>query len=192
MLVKQSEPQVRDDDLEEALLTAIFIFWYGTVLRSVHTLVIRMLNLGPVPLDDPAVRQMVLDARAAAVTVDAHTRKLIAKRIAEGARLGLTPQQIASGTKDFEGIDGLFLKTWKNRGATVARTELQRAQLRATMQRFLTVGRGIVVAVRARDGDHDPSCAARNGRVYPLGNPPDLLHPNCRLTLSPVLAGETP
>ena len=178
---------VRDDDLELELLTALFIIWYGTVLRSVHTLTVRVLNLGPVPLDDAAVRHIILEARAAAVAVDATTRRLIAQRIADGASMGLTPRQIAYGTDDFPGISGLFRRTWKDRPLTVAKTELQKAQLRATVQRFQTLGRGLLTGWFARDGDFDAYCSGRNGKRYPPNSPPDLAHPHCRLTLTPIL-----
>jgi hypothetical protein len=181
---------VWDEDLELELLMAMLVLWYGTVLKAVHTLVIQVLQLGPVPLDDPAVKRAILEARAAAVQIDATTKKAIAQRLADGASLGLTPQQIAYGTPDFAGIAGLFEATWNGRAATIARTELQKAQLAATVDRFRHLGRGVVDRVRAHDGDFDSACASRNGRTYPIANPPQLLHPGCRLTLSPVFTGE--
>lgn len=181
---------IRDDDLELALLTAIFVLWYGATMRAVHTVVLRVLNLSTVPLDDPSLRSIVLAGRAAAVAVDATTRRMIAERIAQGLKQGLTARQIAFGTDEFAGIDGLFEDTWRGRPLTVARTELQNAQLLATVQRFQTVGRGLVTGLVAHDGDHDAACAARDGQRYPLNNPPDLLHPNCRLTVSPIIGGE--
>jgi len=181
---------IRDDDLELALLTAIFVLWYGATLRAVHTLVLRVLNLSTVPLDDPSVRQIVLSARAAAVAVDATTRRMVAERIHDGLMRGLTASQIAYGTPEFPGIDGLFDETWKSRPLTIARTELQKAQLQATAQRFQTLGRGVVTGLLAHDGDHDAACAARDGRIYPVSQPPSLLHPNCRLVVSPVIGGQ--
>lgn len=178
-----------DSDLEHELLLAAFVLWYGAMLKAVHTITATLLNLGPVPLDDPAVSRMILEARGAAIAVDVQTRKLIAQRIAEGARRGLTAEQIAYGTEDFAGIEGLFSETWKSRPLTVARTELQRAQLRASVDRFRQLGAGIIEAVRAEDGDFDDYCSGRNGRVYPLANAPDLAHPNCTLNLVPVIFG---
>jgi hypothetical protein len=180
---------VWDTNYEQDALIALFILWYGAMLKAIHTITLTMLNLGPVPLDDPAVKRMILQAQASAVVVDAQTRKLIAKRIADGTSRGLTYKEIAYGTADFEGIDGLFDVTWKSRAETVARTELQRAQLRATVDRFRQLGRGAIIGVRASDGDYDAACAARDGRVYPIGSEPDLLHPNCQLTLDPVYHG---
>jgi hypothetical protein len=185
--VKQDEQPEIDHDRELLALTALFVLWYGSMLKAVHTLVVTVLNLTPVPLDDPAIRQIVLDARAAAVAVDATTKRLIAERIAEGASRGLSPVQIAYGTEDFPGISGLFQKTWKNRPLTVAQTELQRAQLLATTQRFTKLARGRIEGWLATDGDYDSFCAGRNGATFPPNAPPDLAHPHCRLTIRPIL-----
>jgi hypothetical protein len=104
---------------------------------------------------------------------------MIAERIASGLEQGLTVSQIAYGTPEFAGINGLFEDTWKSRPLTIARTELQKAQLQATANRFQTIGRGVVTGLLAHDGDHDAACAARDGRIYPVSQPPELLHPNC-------------
>jgi len=65
----------------------------------------------------------------------------------------------------------------------VVRTELQQALLLASVDRYLASG--MIKWVRAHDGDFDAACAARDGRVYPINNPPQLLHPGCRLVISP-------
>jgi len=184
------EHDVRDNDLELALLTLIFVKWYGTIAKAVHGLTIRLLDLGPVPLDDAAVRSAILNARAGAVAVDAATRKQIAQRIADGASRGLTPYEIAYGAEDFEGIDSLFTRTWKHRSLTVAKTELQKAQLQATVQKFQTLGRGIVTALLVHDGDYDSFCAGRDGTVVAVNNAPELAHPHCHLTISPIVGGQ--
>lgn len=179
----------RDHDLELALLTALFIKWYGTTLKAIHTITARFFNLGPVPLDDPSVRQIILNAQAAAVAVDATTQKAIAQRIAQGLERGLTARQIAYGTEDFPGIDGLFDETWKNRPLTVARTEIQKAQLEASINRFRKLGNGAVTHLLVTDGDFDAFCENRNGTIVPISNPPSMAHPNCRLAVSPILGG---
>ena len=35
--------------------------------------------------------------------------------------------------------------------------------------------------------DTDEPCASRNGKVVPLASKPGLLHPNCRLSMVPVV-----
>lgn len=186
-LVETKEDE-RDHDLELALLTALMIKWYGTMLKAMHTITIRFFNLGPIPLDDPAVRQMVLKARAAAVAVDATTQRLIAKRIADGLERGLTAREIAFGADDFVGLDDLFDQTWKNRPLTIAQTELQKAQVSASVNRFRQLGRGVVTHLLISDGDYDQPCADRNGRIVPIGQEPSLNHPNCRLSVSPIIS----
>lgn len=158
---------------------------YGGMLRAVHGLMTRALNRGTWPLDDVSIRHFLLEARARAVVVDVTTQFAISAMIADGVRRGLSKFEIANGTADgsYRGIEGLFKETWKNRGLTVARTELGHAQLRASVDRFSAVG---IKEVIAHDGDFDPNCNARNGRRYPINNSPDLLHPNCTVTVSPA------
>ena len=182
----KQDGEARDDELELALLTALFIRWYTTSLRAVHTLVIRVFNLPPIPLDDPAVRKAVLAATAEAAVVDATTRRLIVDRIVQGLQRGLTPAQIAYGTPEFAGIDGLFETTWKNRPLTVAQTVIQKAVLKATIDRYRQLGKGVVTHLLIHDGDYDKFCADRNGTTVSIGNEPELAHPHCRLSVTPV------
>lgn len=171
-------------EAERLALEDLYIKRYGGMLRAVHGLVTRALNRGDLVLDNVSMRHFLLEARARAVAVDASTQFAIAAMIAEGKRLGLSKWEIANGTADgtYKGIEGLFQETWKNRGLTVARTELSYAQLRASQDRFHAVG---ITEVIAHDGDFDAQCSERDGRTYPINNTPSLLHPNCRLTIEP-------
>jgi len=187
-MIDQSElEQVYDADAERKRLLEIMVLLYLTMLTAVQRLIVLRFNLTVVDLtvDKAAISRAVMEAGARAVLVDATTQKLIAERIAQGKLLGLSPWEIANGTRDgtFKGIEGLFAETWAGRPEMVARTELQKATLDATVDRFRASG--VVKWVRASDGDHDVACAARNGRIYPINNPPTLLHPHCRLTISP-------
>lgn len=177
---------VWNSDLERASLTNLFFARYGGMLRAVHGLLTKSTNRFIPPPDNVAVRHMLLEARARAVQVDTVTQFAISAVLAEGTRRGLSVREIAYGTEDFPGIEGLFEKTWARRSETVARTELQHAMLRANVDRFRAMGG--IRAYRAHDGDWDKSCAARNGQEYPLDRPPDLLHPNCRLTITPIFS----
>jgi hypothetical protein len=170
-------------DYERERLVDLFVGRYGGMLRAVHGLLTRALNRDMPPPDAVAMRHILLEARARAVKVDATTQFAIAAMLADGVRRGLSAEEIANGTADFPGIEGLFEKTWRGRSKMIARTELQNAQLRASVDRFRTFG---IKWVRARDGDYDAACAARNGKVYPISNPPELNHPNCRLTVAPT------
>lgn len=174
------------------MMETLFQGRYIAMLKAMHGLVARALNLTPdeFRLDDSSVRRAILEAGARAVVVDASTQKQIAAVLAEGQRLGLSTWEIANGTADgtFTGIEGLFRQTWRSRAETVARTELQTAQAAAAINRFRTSG--LVTTVEARDGgtaDSDDFCEARNGKLYPISNPPQLAHPNCVLVTIPVV-----
>jgi hypothetical protein len=181
-------PLVWDAELERASLTNLFFGRYGGMLRAVHGLLTKAYGRNIPPPDNVAIRHMLLEARARAVQVDTTTQFAISAVIAEGTRRGLTVREIAYGTTDgsYPGIEGLFERTWARRSETVARTELQHAMLRANVDRFRALGG--VTGYRAADGDWDAPCASRNGRIYPLDNPPEMNHPNCRLTITPVFS----
>jgi hypothetical protein len=191
LLVKADDiSQFYDADLSRAALTRIFSQRYVAMLRALHAITARALNLSPdeFRLDDPSVRRAVLEAGARAVRVSETTQKAIAAMIADGHARGLSNWEIANGTADFPGIERLFSQTWAGRGNLVARTELAHAQVQASINRFRASG--IVGEVYARDGGHvtsDSPCTQRDGRHYPLNNPPQLLHPGCTLTVVPVL-----
>ena len=184
-MARTERGEVEEESARDALM-ALFAARYVGMLRAVHSLLVRFTLTPLPPLDPAAVSRMVLDAGARAVAVDATTQRAIAATIAEGTRLGLSPRQVAYGTDDFPGIEGLFEKTWKDRPLMVARTEMQTAMLKANVDRFRATG--VVRGYRASDGDWDKACAARNGQTYPLDSPPDLLHPNCRLTIAPIFS----
>lgn len=191
LFTKQSEAEApRDDDLEKDALLAIFILWYGAMWKAVHKVTLTVLKMPYAPIEPSALKQAVLAAQAEAAVVDATTKRLIVQRIANGIDRGLTPYQIAYGTNDFPGIDGLFEQTWKNRPLTVARTVLQKAQLQASIERYRTLGRGRVSHLLVHDGDYDDYCATRNGTTVPIGTALDLAHPNCRLFVTPVFIGQ--
>jgi hypothetical protein len=183
--------EVYDTDLERQQLDNLMFKRYGGMLRSVHGLVTRAFNRQQLPLDDVAMRHILLEARARTVVVEAQTQFAISAVLAEGTRLGLTRHEIAYGTADgsFRGIEGLFGQTWASRPETIARTELQQAMLRANVDRFRATGE--VEALIAHDGDLDQVCAARDGKRFELSNPPQLGHPRCTLTISPILVNTT-
>jgi len=183
---------VYDADAERERLVELFARRYVGMLRAVHQLLGAALNLNPDGwrLDDSAVRRVILEAQARAVKVDQTTQTAISAMLAEGQMRGLSTWEMANGTSDgtYPGIEGLFKRTWASRGQTVARTELAQAQRTVAVDRYLASG--IIHEVEARDGgtaDQDDLCEARNGRRYPMNNPPELAHPNCTLVLIPIV-----
>lgn len=179
--------EVYSTDFERQQLDDLMFKRYGGMLRSVHGLITRAFNLGQMPLDDVAMRHILLEARARTVVVEAQTQFAISAVLAEGTRLGLSRHEIAYGTADgsFKGIEGLFGQTWASRPKLIAETELQQAMLKATVDRFRSTRQ--VEALIAHDGDQDQVCSARDGKRFELSNPPQLAHPACRLTVGPIL-----
>lgn len=78
------------------------------------------------------------------------------------------------------------------RAETIARTEMRVAQNAAQLDSFRALGADMVELI---DGDDDPVCAARNGRIVTLAEAESLMlseHPNGTLTFAPVVGGEQP
>ena len=186
---------VYDEREEQARLAAVLDGRYAAMLAAVHELVLAAFpdRLDPFTfrLDDAATRRVLEQAAERVVLIDATTRQALREALQEGQRLGLSAWEIAHGApaQGFAGIDALFQVTWAGRAETVARTELQHAQVVSTLDRYGATG--LVDRVRIHEHtDTDEPCAARNGRVVPLAERPGLLHPNCRVGLTPVLADE--
>ena len=192
---KQSDPLegIYDGAFERQRLLELFAGRYAGMLAAVNALTERAVGIAPggLRLDDATVRRFILtQAVTRVVRIEATTQVALRVAIAEGQKRGLSAWEIANGTRDgsFPGIDRLFKETWRNRPATVARTELQQAQVAASIDRFQASG--VVTEVEARDGgttDSDGLCNARNGRRYPISNPPQVAHPNCTLVVVPIV-----
>lgn len=183
-----SVDEAYDADDEQRRLLVLMEAVYTRILTAVHHLVASALplpNRDTFRVDDPATRRMLQNAANRVVRIDETTRQAIAEMIQRGQELGLSTWEIAHGSADFPGIDGLFKETWAGRADTVARTELQEAQRLSAIDRYRASG--LVDRVKIIDGDYDEVCKARNGKVVPIEQAPELAHPNCRLVLVPVL-----
>jgi hypothetical protein len=173
------------DDLytpeDEARLAAILRAGYGEMLKTMHLLVAAHLDLDPAAfrLDDPSTRAMLAQAGHRVVGISSTTREALAALLQEGQEAGLTTFQIQ------ESIASLFEVTWKNRPEVVARTEIGEAQRLSAIDRYGATG--LVDRVFIIDGEDDAPCAQRNGTTVPLDKAPGLAHPQCTLTLVPVL-----
>lgn len=178
---------IYDQDAEQARLVAIFERRYSAMLTAVNGLVGEALGIEDFRLDDADVRRVLLEVPARVLKIDAATRTQMIDVIAEGQRRGYSAYEIARGVpKDgYPGIDGTYRGKWRSRAETIARTEIQHAQLISAVSRYRASG--LVDRVQIHDGDKHEPCAARNGRVVPLEQAPALLHPNCRLAVSPIL-----
>lgn len=182
---------VYDSEEEQGLLARVLFPRYERTLAVVHRLVASAfpeLDAEEFRLDDAATRRLLAKAAEQVVRIDEATRSALREVLQEGQRRGYSDQQIADGVpaEGYGGVQGLYLNTWKGRPETIARTELSTAQVEASLDRYAATGLvSKVELVEHRDTDAD--CAARNGRVVPLSSRPGLLHPNCRVSLIPVV-----
>lgn len=180
---------IYDAEAEQRRLAAILEQRYVTMLNAVHLAMIRLFGLDAerYRLTDAAVNQVLVDAAQRVVRIDETTRQAIVEQLRVGQALGFSTYEIAHGKPEvgYRGIDGLYSETWKGRADMIARTELQHAQNEATLNRYAATG--MVDQVEIVDGDYDAACAARNGRVVSISERPQLLHPNCTMSLVPVL-----
>jgi hypothetical protein len=181
---------IYDSSHEQEQLALILENVYERVLKAVHEMVASAYpDVEAFRLDDPATRRMLLEAAERVVRIDTTTRNAIREMLMQGQARGYSTWELANGVpKDgFRGIEGLFKETWRNRGLTVARTEIANAQVQSARDRYLATG--IVDRMQIVDGDDDTPCASRNGRVVPVTTRVDLNHPNCTLALIPMVAG---
>lgn len=181
---------VYDSAAEQERLAAILEQRYLAMLNAVHAAMIRLFGLDPdrYRVHDAAVNAILVDAAQRVVRIDETTRQAIAEQLRVGQALGFSTYEIAHGKPEvgYRGIDGLYSETWKGRADMIARTELQHAQNEATLNRYAATG--MVDMVQIIDGDDwDEPCRARNGRIVPISERPQLNHPNCTLSLVPVL-----
>jgi len=175
------------DDLytpeDEARLRVILDHAYVTMLRTMHLLTLDYyadrLDPRAFRLDDPATRAMLAQAGQRVTMISETTRQSLAALLAEGQARGDTTAMIA------DSIAHLFEVTWANRAEVVARTEIGEAQRLSAIDRYTATG--LVDRVFIIDGEDDSPCQERNGTTVPLDKAPQLAHPQCTLTLVPVL-----
>jgi hypothetical protein len=175
---------------EQNRLQQLLERFYALMLRAVNLLVAAHFDLDPndFRVDDAATRRVLQTAASRVVRIDETTRQAIAASLQEGQARGYSDWQLAYGVPadNFPGINGLFRETWKNRALTVARTELGVAQRTSALDRYLATG--LVDRVLIVDGcKWDEICCRRNGTTVPIEQGPTLAHPNCQLSLMPVL-----
>ena len=160
---------------------------------------LRLMRLAGRAADDvPFTGADPLAIRAAAQTTSAYIqgetarfRDQLIQIVGEGAtrgwgpsRLELSIRRALRGAKDPNGITqrlGL-----EQRAALIARTELANAYTQGTLTRSREQGYGYVRVLASNDERTCPTCASRNGRVYPIDRVPVPWHPRCRCVVVPV------
>ncbi|MFM2158621.1 MAG: hypothetical protein RLZZ124_1095 [Cyanobacteriota bacterium] len=133
-----------------------------------------------------------LAIRAAAATTSAYIqgetarfRDQLVQIVGEGATRGWGPNRLETsirqalrGAKDPNGITqrlGL-----EQRAALIARSELANAYVQGSLNRSREQGYSYVRVLASNDERVCPTCASRNGRVYPIDRVPIPWHPRCR------------
>jgi hypothetical protein len=182
---------VYDAEEEQGFLARILFPRYLRMLEAVHQLlqgVFPFLTPDEFRLDDPATRKQLALAAEQVVRIDASTRDQLREVLKEGQQRGYSAFQVAEGVPadGYGGIRGLYLETWRGRAETIARTETANAALHASYDRYAATG--LVERVQlVEHEDTDEFCASRNGKIVPLAAKPGLAHPNCRLSVIPLV-----
>ena len=149
-----------------------------SLLDDVYQLVLGELGIS-FDLDDAATRAYLGVAGSNIAGITDTTRLAVQAALMAGQQAGEGIEQLAARLQG--------LPTFSARRArTVARTELGHASNTAALTSYRASS--VVVGVRVFDGDYDAECAAINGRVYTLSQPPATLqHPNCRRAFAPIV-----
>ena len=149
-----------------------------SLLDDVYQLVLGELGIS-FDLDDAATRAYLGVAGSNIAGITDTTRLAVQAALMAGQQAGGGIEQLAARLQG--------LPTFSARRArTVARTELGHASNTAALTSYRASS--VVVGVRVFDGDYDAECAAINGRVYTLSQPPATLqHPNCRRAFAPIV-----
>ena len=142
-------------------------------------------------LFDPVVSAAINGAGQNITGLDSDVYQSTLEKIEEllqhGNEEGWGPDQIARGDDETPGLRDVVTETYKNRGKTIARTELGEAQNLSTVGRYASVGVKEVLVLDNGQADADDECAQANGQIWSLkkarANP--LAHPNCTRAFAP-------
>ncbi len=189
-------PDVEDvysPEEEQSALAAVLFPRYERMLVVMHQMVVSAFpELSPdeFRLDDAATRKLLAKAGERVMLIDGATRRALQEVLRLGQARGYSDRQIADGvpSEGYGGVEGLYLNTWKSRATTIARTELSTAMVEASLDRYQATGLVTKVELVEHTGTDEP-CAERNGKVVPIASHPQLEHPNCRLSVIPVVEG---
>lgn len=138
-------------------------------------------------VSNPAVRELLAEASSTRVVrITDATRTALRGTLDEGARLGLSPFQLANGVGDFAGVRSVVEETYRNRAQAIARTEMGWAANRGATALYKQEG---IDKVEVFDGDEDQPCADADGSEWTLrrAESEPLQHPNCRRAFGPLV-----
>ena len=123
--------------------------------------------------------QTVLTKGAARVTgINATTKDMIQKLVADGIEKGMSPAELGDSIEAASGFD-------EYRAELIARTELGTAYNAAALGSY---GENGIEMIQVLDGDQDDICAPWADVTVPIDEAPDELgHPNCTRDFLPVI-----
>jgi SPP1 gp7 family putative phage head morphogenesis protein len=141
--------------------------------------------------DPAAIRAAALTTSAFIQGETARFRDQLAQIVGEGATRGWGPkrleQQIREALRGARDPNGITQRLGlEQRAALIARTELANAYTQGTLARSRAQGYSYVRVLASNDERVCPTCASRNGRVYPLDRVPLPWHPRCRCVAVPA------
>ncbi len=179
--------QVRyEQDLREAARLG------GDLGQQLLTLAGRPIETGMFSGADPASVRAAANTTAALIRGEgAKFRDQLVQIVGEGAtrgwgasRLELQIRQALRGAKDPQRLTqrmGL-----EQRAALIARSELANAYAQGSLTRARTRGDAYVRVLASNDERVCPTCAARNGRIYPVDRLVLPFHPRCRCVATSI------
>jgi SPP1 gp7 family putative phage head morphogenesis protein len=182
-----SQWQVRyEQDLREAARLG------GDLGQQLLTLAGRPIEAGMFSGADPASVRAAANTTAALIRGEgAKFRDQLVQIVGEGAtrgwgpsRLELQIRQALRGAKDPQRLTqrmGL-----EQRAALIARSELANAYAQGSLTRARSRGDVYVRVLASNDERVCPTCAARNGRVYPVDRLVLPFHPRCRCVATSI------
>lgn len=129
------------------------------------------------PASERAVAHALQEGGQRITQIDEWTRTQLQKRVSEAIEQGMSPAEAGAYVRDWSGFD-------EYRAERIARTEMMFSFNNAAARTYADYG---VKQVVADDGDQDPECAARHGRVFTVDEALGIEdHPNGTLDWLPV------
>jgi HK97 family phage portal protein len=180
---------------EQKLLAELMDKFYATAGDKAYAMVTGVTGAEGLTFDlaNRNVQRLLTELGKRIVGISETTRLDVSKTVATGLTEGLSPPQIA------DTLTTMFEQTYKNRAATVARTESMVAYNTASTMGYRESG--VVDRIEMVDNADHPedygasdglTCAQRDGMVVDLSDVDrhiEAEHPNGSLALIPILSG---
>jgi SPP1 gp7 family putative phage head morphogenesis protein len=141
--------------------------------------------------DPLAMRAAAMNASAFIANESARFRSQMVEIVGEGVARGWGPSKLEKQIREaFRGArdpKGLTRRMGLEQRATlIARSELSNAYVKGSLERAKANGGAYVRVLASNDERVCPTCASRNGRVYPVDQVRVPFHPRCRCVVVPV------